>query len=715
MTHLLRTSLLLLFASIVSALPAQTLTSVRKAQISDSLNQILLKTTDPAKRLDLTYDIFDLAPYSRRDSVGRNLVKAALATNNTTARLDAIRRLAALYTAKSNTDSIEALIALTDRLNIPESSPFSRDYKATRLFLDVQKMTSKAANLTESERQKVIHDIIRHKTSLSVASDDLAAMGLDFFICRYLESAVPGSLLTKYLNDLGNKIANDTIVNSAIKSSYYVQASRIYTTAAMYTPELHAKAIETCDSLISIIHDLERENAAQGRKYREYVSTYYQAYRRMLANFPGLPIDKVDQYYQDILDLRDFDPSVGYDLRTGLRPTIYWHMAHKRYAEALPLIKQAVENKANSEFRFQLFTLMLEAATALGDREAMLQASLGRNEYLESFFNERLNERSREIGIIEQMQDVMRQNDLLSKKEEQYRNDINHSHIVIAIVIAIVLLVIILIMYLAYRRTRKLSDRIALANTSLTQERDNLQRIQAELIKARDRARKADRHKTEFIHNMSHEVQTPLNAILECSHLIVDNVDPDKQVYLRRYADTIDVSADMLRAIINDVLQIAKLDSSSIELSKKHVSVNSICEIAVDNMRKHCQQGVTMTYLQASNPDFQILADGPRVEQILTNLLLNAAKFTEYGSITLSYTLNHNNTITFAVADTGIGVPKGKEEVIFERFHKLSNLTPGAGLGLSICRMLAGLMGGTVSVDNSYPGPGARFLLTIPV
>lgn len=240
--------------------------------------------------------------------------------------------------------------------------------------------------------------------------------------------------------------------------------------------------------------------------------------------------------------------------------------------------------------------------------------------------------------------------------------------------------------------------------------------MQREILEARDHARKADQHKTEFVNNMSHEIRTPLNAIVECSHLIVDNVDETKQPYLKRYAKMIDVSADMLNAIVTDVLEIATADNSEVAIQKTQSSVNTICNIAVESMKKHCKDNVTMTYLNAQSADTSINTDQRRVEQVLINLLSNSAKFTDEGSITLSYTLNpDNSTITFAVEDTGCGIPKGKEEIIFNRFEKLSSLVPGTGLGLNICRTVAKRLGGNVVVDTTFSGPGSRFLFTIPL
>lgn len=128
------------------------------------------------------------------------------------------------------------------------------------------------------------------------------------------------------------------------------------------------------------------------------------------------------------------------------------------------------------------------------------------------------------------------------------------------------------------------------------------------------------------------------------------------------------------------------------------------------------QPGVTISFEQENAPDVYITTDSRRVEQVLINLLSNAAKFTSEGTISLSYIIDRpNNSVTFAVSDTGIGIPEGKEEEIFDRFRKLDRTTQGSGLGLAICRMIADLLGGSVRVDTSHKGKGANFLFTIPI
>ncbi len=233
------------------------------------------------------------------------------------------------------------------------------------------------------------------------------------------------------------------------------------------------------------------------------------------------------------------------------------------------------------------------------------------------------------------------------------------------------------------------------------------------MVEARNHAVVASRQKTDFINNMTHEVRTPLNAIADYSRLIADCVDEDHRPYLNHYVKLIELNNELVETIVNDVLDISEIDNNRMNVSKKPTNVNPMCELAIDNATHYLNPGVTMKFEHPGIDDLTIHTDRRRVEQVLINLLSNAAKFTREGKITLSYSVEGDNLV-FAVTDTGSGIPAGKEELIFERFEKLDNSTQGAGLGLPIARLVAGLLKGTVTLDASYTG-GARFLFTVPM
>lgn len=237
----------------------------------------------------------------------------------------------------------------------------------------------------------------------------------------------------------------------------------------------------------------------------------------------------------------------------------------------------------------------------------------------------------------------------------------------------------------------------------------------ADLSLANDQAQESDRKKTQFIQNMSHEVRTPLNAIVGFSQVLTDQEETLGEEERANIVQIINDNSEMLNTLVNDILDITSIESGRYVMKKSQVSVNRLCHQALDMTRSRKSEGVHLRLETELPDDFSICTDGVRVQQVLENLLSNALKNTSEGSVTLSCSLNERpGMLTFTVTDTGIGVPRDKQEAIFERFCKLDQFKQGVGLGLEICRTIAVKLGGNVDIDHNYTG-GARFWFAIPV
>lgn len=232
--------------------------------------------------------------------------------------------------------------------------------------------------------------------------------------------------------------------------------------------------------------------------------------------------------------------------------------------------------------------------------------------------------------------------------------------------------------------------------------------------KARSLAENANRMKTAFIQNMSHEVRTPLNAITGFSQLLCT---PDGYLTGEEKADylnNIKNNAQLLTMMMNDMRGIAEMESGRYTVNKFPTNLNEMARRAIVTVESRIPQGVALIPRPGLAESARYVTDGLRVQQILINFLTNACKYTTRGSITIGSSLSEApGRITFYVADTGPGVPEDKAESIFERFVKLDEFKQGTGLGLPICRMMAQSLGGEVRLDTRYTG-GARFILTIP-
>lgn len=238
-----------------------------------------------------------------------------------------------------------------------------------------------------------------------------------------------------------------------------------------------------------------------------------------------------------------------------------------------------------------------------------------------------------------------------------------------------------------------------------------------ELRAARDKAEESDLLKTRFLANMSHEIRTPMNAILGFSHLLEDdNLQPSEK---KEYVSLIHRRGHDLLNIINDILDISKIEANQIKIYNEPCDVNLMIEelITIHSLNTK-SKNIELKIGSKIETIPPITIDVQRLQQILNNLIGNSVKFTKYGYIEVGYKLIDNSYLRFYVKDTGVGIAKEKQEMIFERFRQsednhLTRIYDGAGLGLTICKGLLELMGGKIWVESEI-GIGSTFYFTIP-
>ena len=235
-----------------------------------------------------------------------------------------------------------------------------------------------------------------------------------------------------------------------------------------------------------------------------------------------------------------------------------------------------------------------------------------------------------------------------------------------------------------------------------------LEMIKRELQASKEKAEMSDNLKSAFLANMSHEIRTPLNAIVGFSHLIAESDDAEER---RTYYNIVEANNERLLQLINEILDLSKIESGTIEFSFGLTSLHSLCQEIHDAHIFRTPEGVQLVY-EPSDESLRIETDKNRVFQVISNLIGNAVKFTKEGSIKYGYELV-DGQIVFHVTDTGTGIEPEKVGRVFERFAKLNNHAQGTGLGLSICKSIVERLGGQISV-SSIVGVGTTFTFTLP-
>jgi len=255
------------------------------------------------------------------------------------------------------------------------------------------------------------------------------------------------------------------------------------------------------------------------------------------------------------------------------------------------------------------------------------------------------------------------------------------------------------------------------ANLALETEVETRKRTQHDLAQAKERAESADRAKSEFLAGMSHEIRTPMNSMLGMADLILET---DPTPIQRKYIEIFRSSGDMLLGIINDVLDLSKIEAGQVELEKVLFDLEEFLVRTRKIVAGRAEQkGLDFIIDVGPGVPQTLIGDTTRLRQVLVNLIDNGVKFTDEGEIRLSIQRAASDVydrLTFAVIDTGIGIPDEAQEQIFQRFTQADSSTTrqygGTGLGLAICRRLVELMGGTIQLEST-PGQGSAFHFTL--
>lgn len=303
------------------------------------------------------------------------------------------------------------------------------------------------------------------------------------------------------------------------------------------------------------------------------------------------------------------------------------------------------------------------------------------------------------LHILHTLNEQVKQNQLLLDQKLEIAQK---QKLLIAFFVFVCILIVLVFGTVRYSlRIRKLKN-------ALVNERNILKESTEDLRLATEQAERANQMKTHFVANVSHEIRTPLNAIVGFSTLLNDVTEEEQQEFI----NIINENTELLLKLINDVLDLSQLEANNFILNITEVNIENCCQGALDTIRQKVNKNVKLTF---THPDMPLIlkTDCSRVGQLLVNLLLNAAKYTEEGEINLDYRIDRESQqVVFSVTDTGCGIPLAKHEAIFNRFEKVDDFKQGVGLGLSICCEIARRLGASVDIDSSYTS-GTRFIFKL--
>lgn len=694
----------IIFLLFLSYTHCNALDSRERAAMIDSLQGQLSIAPTAADSIKPLYDIFDMSYGLERDKLAHQLYLTARQAKNDPVRLDMLRNI-----ANQNWRNDSILQYVCSELKSMKQTP---EVISTRLFTDMICIDNLLFNEHAGRSREQLLEYVR-RYSNEVPSDDYDRAVLLYAVCRYLGEETRGDLLENYLERLDKLVETMNLPDGAVRRLIYNRAAPIFFENGNYP-----KVIETDMKLLHEIDSLQLSYEEEGRVYYNAPIHRYKSYRRMLGCFPVLSDSEVEDLYGKILSLADMNTTIAGDLERNERAHIYYAMATGDYQRAKKMLLKQIDSPAHTALRLSMLRMLKDAANKTGDGQILLEASQELNNELERQLDTKCQERTRELELVYDLSDLLHRN---SQLEESSHLTTLRARTIVTVIGAVAFIGLALLAAMLYRqnrRNRRLAHHLRRANEKLQKERDDLKGIQEELTTLRDEARAADRRKTEFVNNMSHEVKVPLAAIAEYAQLITDCIPENQRAYLDRFASIINLNVKLVTRLVNDVLDTESIENDQLSLEIRPTAVNDICHLAIDNVfecGRPDKSDINFVFKPGADNSLLVETDGQRVSQVLVNLLTNAVKFSEKGTVTLSYTVDTAaNKLEFTVTDQGIGIPDGQEEAIFDRFRRLDHTTPGFGLGLYISRLIASVLGGSLKVDTSYRG-GARFVFTIPV
>ena len=409
-------------------------------------------------------------------------------------------------------------------------------------------------------------------------------------------------------------------------------------------------------------------------------------------------LEKCRQMYADEPSLKRhihylYDVEIDYDWKVG------------NFQKALNVLDERETELKRKNNLATLMQLRKTKADILWDMNRKEEAAgLYRDFLLEQKKEKERNEEvaTGEFATMLNLQQLTAEKGRLEKisQEKQLQN----TRIILFSVIGILCVVIVFLW-----QQRKLNAKLEKSRDKLDEKNRILIEAKEELRKAQEVAEQSNWLKTMFIQNMSHEIRTPLNSIVGFSGVLVDMLDDKEDI--GQYVALIESNSKLLLKLVGDILDISILDSE-VEIKHNAVDVNACCQASIDAAGTLFSPDTKLVFKPACD-ELIINSNYNYIVQVLDNLLSNASKFTHEGSVTLAYEVKkETNQLIFTVTDTGIGIPIDEQEHVFERFVKLDNFSQGAGLGLSICRIVAERLGGFLIIDREYT-QGTRFIFCV--
>lgn len=663
--------------------------------VKDSLSEALPSASSPLQKLEIMTNLMDLSRQEEQVEYAKQLYWLALEEDEDYYKEAALTEILRFYVNTDAKDSAKVYLAEAER----ELKGKARDFLVTymKTIMDVRvvyytkgedrmKLIEKYKLRLETEKDMPVLDKISNYYLLGMAnSNRVDPKNQDAIykeVCYYMNNLIE-------LSD-----------NIPLRYSYLFRLNTLNILSLMEaTPENRVKA-----SLRYL--NMQKEYAdTKEMKKRPYTSKRHllNAYSTLATAAETVGKDMATHYFNYFIDLNRKYPedaafSAEYD---RYFTSLNYYKSIRDFQKAADYNDSVIYYFRHGDFQFDLteniVLTLKDKIDCLDSLHRYKDAYEAYKEYSVLLDSARTRSMENKVEDLE----IKKHVDELVVEKKALEIDLQKSRSQLYLFLALLILSICFGIFIFFRLGKI---------KSLYKELQESNRL---VIIASEKAQESERMKNAFIKNMCHEVRTPLNAINGFAELITsDGISPEEK---KEFSKIIYTNCHNITSMMNDVLVIAQLDSSNEVLPLEPVHISLLCHHEMNKLKKLQQKPDIHYQVEGDKSNDLIYSDPNHFGIIISHLLNNANKFTNQGSITLSYQPEEEGRIMcICVTDTGCGIPADKSEWIFERFTKNDDFIPGSGLGLYLCRLITQRLNGSLKLDTCYTG-GARFILRLPI
>lgn len=638
----------------------------------DSLRKTLNNTTDTYKRVKILRNLADIYFEEPEEKTYLEAVcSEAQKIKDEKSMMEALSDLASIYLLKGCQDSVFHYMHLLEKAGKPEVTVRYLSYIRARLF---------EVNMRKGNEELVVEDsLLNHikvdKNNPYIVWERAYVAGSGLYAQDKMKEALP------YLQaafDRAGKFPDDDM--------YRFQTQANWLLAGAYSfIEQHQKSISIVEDNISLHQNYYNKYLAQERPFYNMDTRYIQCYAFIVSRAEFLPEEKAD-YYRKQMDRLLSQTTNPYDKYHGFLAMNNDYLSKNDWVNAA---------RTNDSLIKYAYIMAPYHVPDLHDISAQIYEQMG--DYKQAF------EHEKRYALMKDSITSSRAEEKLNKLQVEYDVDklnfenarlANKNKLIMLFALSFILILVCGVCIYLYKILKK------------------EKRIKEAMRRLKVKAEESENMKTVFVNSICHEIRTPLNSIVGFSEVLADNSVEEESK--EEVAELITSNAAILTTLVDDMLYVANLDASAEPLKCSDIDLCNICRQEMDRAKSVAKPGIAYK-LELPDESFLISTDAEYLALVFKNLLDNARKFTEKGSITLGYYAdNALKKLVIYVSDTGCGIPSDKYEEVFERFTKLDTFMRGTGLGLYLCRLIVTRLKGNIAIDSDYTA-GTRILIYLPL